>query len=136
MKLRFKRAGLVVKPHDDVKSYLQETISILNRYKVEVLLEKVAADLLQKKSDVNREQIAEFTDIIILIGGDGTFLSVAPQVVERAIPIAGFNLGTLGFLTEIKKEMLVESLEKIFLICRFKRGNYWKLIIMVKNLLL
>lgn len=114
MELRYKRAGLIVKPHHDVKSYLEQSISILSEYGVEVVLEKIAADLVQKKSDVAREKIAECTDIVILIGGDGTFLSVAPHVVEKGIPVAGFNLGTLGFLTELKKEMLSESLEKIF----------------------
>ena len=114
MELRYKRAGLIVKPHDDVKSYLEQTISILNGYGVKVVLEEIATDLVRGTSEVPREKIAECTDIIILIGGDGTFLSIAPHVVERGIPIAGFNLGTLGFLTELKKEMLEESLEKIF----------------------
>jgi NAD+ kinase len=62
-----------------------------------------------------REDIASETDLIIVLGGDGTFLSVARQAVEAQVPVAGFNLGTLGFLTEMKKESLEESLTDIFM---------------------
>lgn len=112
--LNYKRAGLVVKPHHDVVGYLEKTITILNGYGVEVVLETIAADLIGLKSEIERPQIAAYCDIILLIGGDGTFLSVAPQAVTYQIPVAGFNLGTLGFLTELNKESLERSLHTIF----------------------
>lgn len=114
MELKYKKAGIVVKPHGDVKVYLEKAIEVLKSIGVELVLEKLAAELIGKRSDVMRWDIGNRSDIIILIGGDGTFLSVARQAVENRIPVAGFNLGTLGFLTELKKEHLEKDLGDIF----------------------
>lgn len=113
MELKYKKVGIVVKPHQDVISYLKKTIAILENLKVEIFLEKIAAELLGLKSDIDRDQVAVHADIIILIGGDGTFLSVAKEAAKQEIPVAGFNLGRLGFLTELKKEELQENLNAI-----------------------
>jgi len=114
MKEKIKKVGIVVKPHKEVMFYLKKTIKILKKNKIEFILENIAANLLGLKSRVSRNKIANNVDIIILIGGDGTFLSVAPQAVENGIPIAGFNLGALGFLTELSKDTLESCLNDIF----------------------
>ncbi|MGD2085595.1 MAG: NAD(+)/NADH kinase [Candidatus Aminicenantes bacterium] len=110
----YKKAAIVVKPHHEVIPYLKNTIAILRDFRVEVVLEKIAARLIGSSSNISREKIGASADIIILIGGDGTFLSVAKQAVENQIPVAGFNLGSLGFLTELKKENLETNLKNIF----------------------
>lgn len=114
MKLKFKKAAVVVKPHEDVIPYLKKTLEILDRLGVDIVLENLAADLIGLDSAVTRDQIAEQAEIIVLIGGDGTLLSVAKQAVKQGVPIAGFNLGTLGFLTELNKDALEETLAEIF----------------------
>lgn len=114
MSEKIKKAGIVVKPHKDVTFYLKKTIKLLEKNGIEFVLENIAANLLGLKSRVSRGKIADDVDIIILIGGDGTFLSVAQQAVENGIPIAGFNLGTLGFLTELSKDSLENCLNDIF----------------------
>ena len=114
MQQRFKKAVIVAKPHDDVVHYLQKTIAVLKKYAIGFTLEKTAAELMHSNEYCAREDIAGETDLIIVLGGDGTFLSVARQAVEAQVPVAGFNLGTLGFLTEMKKESLEESLADIF----------------------
>jgi NAD+ kinase len=110
----YKKAGIVVKPHNDVIPYLGKAMEIIRSFQVEVVLEETAARLIGKNSDISRENIGTHADIIILIGGDGTFLSVAKQAVENQVPVAGFNLGSLGFLTELKKENLEANLRNIF----------------------
>jgi len=115
MQPKFKKVVIVAKPHQDVVHYLQKTIAILKKFAIAFTLEQTAAELLQSSEYCAREDIASKADLIIVLGGDGTFLSVARQAVEAQVPVAGFNLGTLGFLTEMKKESLEESLAAIFL---------------------
>jgi len=115
MQRKFEKAVIVAKPHQDMVHYLQKTIAVLKKFAVAFTLEQTAAKLLQSSEYCAREDIARDTDLIIVLGGDGTFLSVARQAVEAQVPVAGFNLGTLGFLTEMKKESLEESLSDIFL---------------------
>lgn len=52
-------------------------------------------------------------DFVIVLGGDGTLLSAARNVAKAGIPILGINLGSLGFLTEIKQEEITEALEDV-----------------------
>ena len=57
--------------------------------------------------------IPDTVETVVVIGGDGTFLSVARFVERRSIPIIGINLGGLGFLTEISADSCFAELEKI-----------------------
>jgi len=59
------------------------------------------------KTDPNLE-----ADLILSVGGDGTFLSAVSFAFEKCIPIAGINCGRLGFLAEITSDNLEESLSK------------------------
>lgn len=52
-------------------------------------------------------------EMVIVLGGDGTLLSVARQVAPLDLPVLGVNLGQLGFLTEIDIPHLWGALEKI-----------------------
>ncbi|MBR4890630.1 MAG: NAD(+)/NADH kinase [Clostridia bacterium] len=52
-------------------------------------------------------------DIILVLGGDGTLLSIAKKASEFDIPVVGINLGRLGFLTEIEKNELENGIEKL-----------------------
>ncbi len=110
----FKRIGLVAKPTETVKEHLDMAQRWLTAHRLEVVVEPVAARYLGVKPECERSELASRCDLILLFGGDGTFLSVAASAVEYGIPIAGVNLGNMGFLTEIKKETLREDLEAIF----------------------
>ena len=52
-------------------------------------------------------------DLVIVVGGDGTFLRVAREVAHMELPLLGINLGYKGFLAEIEVANLVSYLEKL-----------------------
>ncbi len=63
---------------------------------------------------IPKEDLPHKVDFIIVMGGDGTYLSAARLMKEKSIPILGVNMGTLGFLTEVKKEEIYDTLHRIF----------------------
>jgi NAD+ kinase len=66
-----------------------------------------------KTPSVPKEQLPASCDMVIVFGGDGTFLSIARQMIWKSVPILGVNLGRLGFLTEVKVEEVYETLELV-----------------------
>lgn len=59
------------------------------------------------------KRIPQNTECIMVLGGDGTLLQAARDVVHREIPLIGINLGNLGFLAEVDKSTLFQALDQL-----------------------
>ena len=94
----------------------QIALNIRDRFKrdnIEVLLEDSLAEQIGQTNGYSAEEIPELVDLIIVLGGDGTLISVARQVGHHKVPILGINLGRLGFLTEVTLAELPEMLDRL-----------------------
>lgn len=84
-----------------------------------VLLNEITASELEMPGLAEKpSEIYKTSDFIIVLGGDGTLLSVARQVLWQQTPILGINLGHLGFLTELEQDNMYDGLERI------RNGDY------------
>ena len=70
-----------------------------------------------KKSGIVENDVSDL-DIVLSVGGDGTFLRTALQIDKHNIPILGINTGRLGFLADIGSNQIDETLDELF------RGDY------------
>lgn len=89
-----------------------------NRYREEtwIMAEKLAGDLSALGVDVEMECQTEApgsADVIMVLGGDGTILRAARQYGMDGVPLLGINMGTLGFLSNLKDNELEQYLQKL-----------------------
>ena len=76
-------------------------------------LESPQRSLLKSVHVIAKPHLVDKCDLIVTIGGDGTFLSIARLMARRSVPLLGINMGTLGFLTEIKKTEAHDTLRQL-----------------------
>ena len=107
-----KKAGFVVKPHaSSVEKVLRDTIGYLEGRGVECVLEEAAARVLGIDDGLARDKVPAASDLVIVLGGDGTLLSIAHLAAEARVPVMGINMGRLGFLTEVPVTEIGPSLD-------------------------
>lgn len=68
---------------------------------------------LEGTNSFNVGEMPENIDLLLVLGGDGTFLKTARDYARYQIPILGVNLGTLGFLTEVELADIEDAMDKI-----------------------
>jgi NAD+ kinase len=124
-----KRIGIIAKKNKpEAVSIARSLVEWLQPKKIEVYIEEEMGRLLFTSgpslraglplsdayiNSVERSDIPDHVEMVIVLGGDGTLLSVARLVGVHEVPILGVNLGGLGFLTEITLEELYRVLERV-----------------------
>jgi NAD+ kinase len=109
-----KKVGIYAKKsHPEVEQIAMFAIQRFTGAGVDVLIEDGLAEQIGQVAGYAGEEIPSLVDLILVLGGDGTLISVARQVGDRQVPIVGVNLGQLGFLTEITREELPDMLDKL-----------------------
>jgi NAD+ kinase len=109
--------GIVAKSHlREAMPHLTEIESWLEARGVQPVFETATAALMPpnpKRRLADKGELVTQVDLIVVLGGDGTLLSVAGCIASADVdvPILGVNFGSLGFLTEATLPELYPSLE-------------------------
>ena len=115
-----KRIGIIPKRNKpEAIAITRDLVEWLQAKGLDVYLEEETGKRIQpplsgpRLNLVEKEEFPQHVEIVVVLGGDGTLLSVARAVWKQGIPILGVNLGGLGFLTEIGLEELYPVLDKV-----------------------
>ena len=110
--------------NEDQMGVIRVLFEKLGDWNADIFVQSLFFDFLKKKFDYSPEIKGVISDagmdldIALSIGGDGTFLRTALQINKQNIPILGINIGRLGFLADISRDQIDETLDELF------RGDY------------
>jgi NAD+ kinase len=106
--------GIISRPRRrDISAVAPGLIAWLEGRGVNVFCDSETAECISSACNVKaREEIPALSDLLIVLGGDGTLLAAARLLGERQVPILPVNLGGLGFLTSVTLEDLYPVLER------------------------
>ena len=109
-----KRLGIVAKTdREEARTVVPQLLDWCAARGIQPILEKETAGLCPQATGpvVGRSELPGQSDLLLVLGGDGTLLSMARLVGDLAVPILGVNLGGLGFLTALTVDELFPALE-------------------------
>ena len=108
-----RRVGVVLKTSSPEATGLgRRLVEVLQERGLEVTLDSESAAACGRESAVSRSSLAAQVDLVIVLGGDGTLLSVTRGELNGTL-VLGINMGFLGFLTEHSAEELFPMLEVV-----------------------
>jgi len=117
MKTKIRRIGIIVKHrHEEAAALSLEVARLLLNRGFEIFFCDESRKQIQSLKNIKiikKQDLPKHVDFIIVFGGDGTYLSAARLMREKTLPILGVNMGTLGFLTEVRKEEVYDTLNRI-----------------------
>lgn len=108
------RIGIVGKTDNigisDLAGLLIDTFKSRN---IEIILDDKLSKLVPHDMYAPIEKLLKKVNLVMVLGGDGTFLGVSRMIGGTNIPIVGINMGGLGFLTEVTKDEAADLAELI-----------------------
>lgn len=131
-----KNVGLISKPNIPRAQEIIPTLyDWLRKRDIDVRFDDQTGIYLNLPGAVDRNEVPDGCDLVIVLGGDGTLLAAARALAGRDIPLFPVNLGHLGFLTAITRDELYPELERALrgeyrvagrrmLHCELHRGSY------------
>lgn len=105
--------AVISKPQKpDLAPILNDLILWMRSRGLEAILDPVSGTYIQSARVVPRHEMAAHApELVIVLGGDGTLLAAARVFAKTNVPILSVNLGSLGFLTEVRLSELFSNLE-------------------------
>ncbi len=131
-----RAVGIATKPRrPEAAEVIRRLLVWLEQQGRRAVIDEETAQLLGRGDGVPRARLTEQVELVVVLGGDGTLLSVARTAGPREVPVLGVNLGGLGFLTEIPLDELypvlgavlageVRPTRRVMLTCRVERGGH------------
>jgi NAD+ kinase len=115
----FNHIGITGKSHDQqLGSLLQRLCGHLQGRVKSLTLDERLDDHLPGCTTASLDTLAKTSDLVVVIGGDGTLLHTARVLAPYDVPIVGVNRGRLGFLADISADKMLDSIDQIL------AGNY------------
>jgi len=110
-----KRASIISKQgKPELARLVRDVADWLVAHGYAITVDSVSREFWPQGEHSEREDLVQKKpDFVVVLGGDGTLLSTARNVARAGIPILGVNLGSLGFLTEIRKDEIATALEAV-----------------------
>ena len=100
MLTKLVKVGIIANRHKaGAKAALLELCQALEEQQIEVSLETQTALIINDPDGVEASTFASSCDLVAVLGGDGTMINATNQIGASTLPVAGINIGTLGFLT-------------------------------------
>jgi len=92
--------GIIANPNKSgARKALENLCSALEKEHISWVLETHTAKLINSPDGIDAATFASTCDVVAVLGGDGTMLDASNKIGPADIPVAGINIGTLGFLT-------------------------------------
>lgn len=114
----FSTIGIIAREGgEDVLQVLHNLTQCIQKHHKNIVLDKKSATQFGLQNDyavVKRPELPQNCDLLIVIGGDGSFLGAARTMVDGDVPVVGVNKGKLGFLTDISPDNLGAQIDAIF----------------------
>jgi NAD+ kinase len=107
---KIKKVCLVYRPHSVRAAATAKKVALWLSKRDLTLFTHPEIKVVAKTKRIKPTEIKSL-DLVIVLGGDGTFLRAVRMLNSQTTPILGVNLGNLGFLTEIRVEELFKVLE-------------------------
>ena len=112
--MRTKTIGLIAHTEKaGVAKLARDVISEFKERSLKVIAENETAKIAKQKASGSIAQIAQRSDLIVVLGGDGTILNVVAMAGKNLKPIFGINVGSLGFLTTVNSSAYREVVDAI-----------------------
>jgi NAD+ kinase len=92
---------------------LKEIVGKLQKYAKELYLDNHSDEALHGGKGMEKHEIFSKSDLVVVLGGDGTILKSAHSVGKKRTPVLGVNMGTVGFLAEVLPEKLDYAMKQI-----------------------
>jgi NAD+ kinase len=108
-----RRVAIVSKPQkEELAALLPELVVWMKEHGLDPVLDRVSGSYTDKAPVVDRHLLPEQDpELVVVLGGDGTVLAAARVFAKTGTPILSVNLGSLGFLTEVRLADLYSTLE-------------------------